>query len=1229
MYGGLFTELVRRINESINKGPDDDDDDGGGDTPRNTPTQNTPTHGHPGHDTISLLDIFGFESFETNSFEQLCINYCNESLQSQFNAHVFSLSQAEYTREGLTFSSVSFSGDNTEVVEFLSGRHTGVFAILDESCFLQRRGDARDDDRAFREALYKKCEGHARFEATHRQRAGGKFGVVHYAGTVEYDAKGFVEKNKDVLPRETTELLDGSSLQLVRQLSRNVDIHQVEKKHRRNSTAKSLTSDTVSSQFTFQLRQLIERINKSRPHYIRCLKANDYLRPDLYDPVIISEQLKCGGVVEAIRVSRVGFPHRFGHEEFWGRYWVIMVRGGRGGRGGRMIKDVDKDGGIVEKAKVLVDAILEEMGEPQGGCLQVGVTKVYSRRNAFEYIERRRDRVLRESAVRLQARVRGFVRQSSYKRLLESARRIQTIVRMAAAVKRTTSIRRNKASIVIQKYSRRYSGQLLLRRARLVASFVQTRIRGHEGRCIAKEVKKLQKTVMLQSFIRMSFLRHRHNALLSSSVVVQCLVRARKARRTVKERKRELRDLSTIARERDELREKTKRMEIELREAREAANRQVHLLGGGGSPGGSVRSGVSERSGFEEAAAREIEELKRTIQELKLANGAQQLEPQQPHAPFTSPTRSTTSTLTPSSIASPFSPAASMKSPAAAEVTNATAPGTPLNKRNQNTNTKFSPDPSPPPPPSQPTLTPTPTPTPTPTSRLVIDKYVKNAQRGQPAIHIAVSANDSTAVQYFISRETDPTALVNSTNRDLRTPLHLACLNGSPDIASLLLRNNAVSNAQDHAGDTPLNLVESDALTRILIDAGANPNIPNNAGWSSLHEAVKRGDFRSARILIETGADVNSVDDDRFVTPLHLLLRQPFDVSFLNLFLKADGIDMSASDREGNTPLHCIIEAAKTGDDVELVWKFIQAVIQAAGGVNNLNKQNNKGLAPIHLLARPLSQGGEERSFAANECLHLLINNGADINIQTNDGRTLLHMLLVERDFETAKTLVQSGAGLMLEWRKGAIGGAGSPTKARPGGVFQIELVTDEAMVYNLLSSITSPPIWVDDNCRVSCMSCKVNFGKIMNRRHHCRHCGRLVCNSCSPAMLPNHFFPEGFKGVLSHAESKVCRVCEQILCRRVEAGIKEGDIAKHGGRRRGSGSTASHASNVLGFFIGGNSRNNSPAASPIRAKSPLPLDLGERDDGYSSLQALHKASVKNKSSDSLSLASSTSSVSL
>ena len=452
---------------------------------------------------IGLLDIFGFESFDKNSFEQLCINYCNESLQQQFNRFVFKLEQQEYNREGIKWDFVDFS-DNQDILDLIEKKHGGILTTLDEQCML----GMRCNDRTFVSAVYDKCmKASSRFDANTKQKAQGKFSIHHYAGIVEYDTDGFMEKNKDEIPMEAGEMLSNSTVTFVSNIAQvmasKMSGSQKESKGRafKSSISRVSVGGQVSSafhcrsgvfvctshisrpitlylrqQFSAQLQKLRKRIDETHPHYVRCLKPNDQLQPDRFEKAVVVDQLRCGGILEAIRVSRAGFPQRYTFEHFVSRFGILStslsevkvpkVNRFRSASQGTptvvkgLKKRVDPKRDCELLVKVIAKWILaerekntEEVDEPaptdslsprsfwqthqsppknynsihktvdvSEAGIQMGATKVFLLQDTFDCIERVRGLALATSATKITAAVRRYLARVKYLAMLRAYR---------------------------------------------------------------------------------------------------------------------------------------------------------------------------------------------------------------------------------------------------------------------------------------------------------------------------------------------------------------------------------------------------------------------------------------------------------------------------------------------------------------------------------------------------------------------------------------------------------------------------------------------------------------------------------------------------------------------------------------------------------------------------------------------------------------------------------------
>ncbi|CAM9751488.1 unnamed protein product, partial [Ectocarpus sp. 12 AP-2014] len=267
--------------------------------------------------SVGVLDIFGFECFEHNSFEQLCINYTNETLQQQFNQFVFKMEQKEYSKEGIEWSFVEFP-DNQDCLDLIEGKKKGLLTMLDDECRMGIRGT----DANYASRLYKEHAETERFDADSAMRTKLCFAVKHYAGQVEYHVETFCDKNKDELPKESDELFASSTNDFVVNLFAPAGAKKAKTKGKKPAAPKPKKDasgvaglkPTVGTQFKDQLHNLMDMIRDTRPHYIRCIKPNDNAEPDEVSRVRVMEQLRYGGVLEAVRVARSGYPVRLPHK---------------------------------------------------------------------------------------------------------------------------------------------------------------------------------------------------------------------------------------------------------------------------------------------------------------------------------------------------------------------------------------------------------------------------------------------------------------------------------------------------------------------------------------------------------------------------------------------------------------------------------------------------------------------------------------------------------------------------------------------------------------------------------------------------------------------------------------------------------------------------------------------------------------------------------------------------
>ena len=533
-YGAMFQYLVDRINKSIAG-------DGNNDKGRNISRSSRRKGEQCG--TIGILDIFGFEHFQLNSFEQLCINYCNEALQQQFNRFVLRNEQEEYSKEGIPWSFIEFP-ENKDVLDLIDQKGIGLLNILHDQC---RTPGACD--KTFALLIYDKCADHSRFEASSRQRAEQQFAIHHYAGLVEYDIEGFVEKNRDELPKEASDLLLSSTNDFVRRLANILQPPTPVVKNKLQSPRSGASHrPTVGVQFSSQLQSLRCKIDETSPHYIRCLKPNNSLVSDVFDPALIADQLRCAGVIEAVRVSRLGYPQRYSYNQFISRYRIL---------GMKALKK-RKNPKKFNPAKALVHAIKTSFildGDQDDIGVQVGKTKVFLKRESYDALERLRRDKITSSVIIIQKNARCFVYRTYYAKVCSSVISIQCFLRCAIAKDQAINLRRQHRSIIVQSYWRRYAAAKLYAAAKIIAIWSQSHLRGSLCRHMYKKMVQDRKAICIQSIWRRyiavrDLIRYR-----SAAITVQCAIRSYKSRVILSELKSHARDLHAVQKERDMLRQ--------------------------------------------------------------------------------------------------------------------------------------------------------------------------------------------------------------------------------------------------------------------------------------------------------------------------------------------------------------------------------------------------------------------------------------------------------------------------------------------------------------------------------------------------------------------------------------------------------------------------------------------------------------------------------------------------
>eukprot|EP00818_Percolomonas_sp_WS_P008469 CAMPEP_0117441274 /NCGR_PEP_ID=MMETSP0759-20121206/3551_1 /TAXON_ID=63605 /ORGANISM="Percolomonas cosmopolitus, Strain WS" /LENGTH=1285 /DNA_ID=CAMNT_0005233125 /DNA_START=408 /DNA_END=4265 /DNA_ORIENTATION=- len=490
LYVNLFNWLIDKINEKIA-----------------APSQGV-------HSFIGLLDIFGFEEFEVNSFEQLCINFSNEALQHHYNSINFKRDMKECKDEGIDVTSVKFN-DNTPCIELIKGSksQSGILDLLDAQCSFPKATD-QSFHNLTKNTFFKK---HKYFDINPVRHE--EFYVRHFAGKIEYNTKYWLDKNKDLLKDDILEMLQGSSNKFVSTL--------VPPPIR--VKGKLLT---VGGHFKNQLNELLTTVNSTLPHWIRCIKPHPSKRPNRFHRIEVMNQLRSSGVLATIKMRREGFSVRLPHKHFWDKFRVLI------GEGDIRASDKAK---LVEGCKRILDELNKSTEEAQ-----VGKTKVFLRPHAYSALEK----------------VRGDV-------LADTVTQIQNFARMSMAMKRVADIRHQiKMEKLRKEVARRKKEIDLIRSIKEEREFINTDLArknaAFESRVKGYDTRREEILQTTQDEIERLLAQKRH-------LLFQQQLRAEEEKRAAEERARLIAALEEEKRQREE---EAKRRIIEAKLEKERVKRE-------------------------------------------------------------------------------------------------------------------------------------------------------------------------------------------------------------------------------------------------------------------------------------------------------------------------------------------------------------------------------------------------------------------------------------------------------------------------------------------------------------------------------------------------------------------------------------------------------------------------------------------------------------------------------
>ncbi|KAK2888858.1 hypothetical protein Q8A67_014233 [Cirrhinus molitorella] len=397
-YERLFRWLVHRINKALDR----------------TKRQ--------GASFIGILDIAGFEIFQLNSFEQLCINYTNEKLQQLFNHTMFILEQEEYQREGIEWSFIDFGLDLQPCIDLIErpANPPGVLALLDEECWFPKA-----TDKTFVDKLVQEQGTHTKFQKPRQLKDKADFCIIHYAGRVDYKADEWLMKNMDPLNDNVATLLHQSTDKFVAELWKDVDrIVGLDQVAGMNETAFGATYKTKKGMFRTvgqlykeSLTKLMATLRNTNPNFVRCIIPNHEKRAGKLEPHLVLDQLRCNGVLEGIRICRQGFPNRIVFQEFRQRYEILtpnaIPKGFMDGKQAceRMIRALELDANLY----------------------RIGQSKIFFRTGVLAHLEEERDLKITDIIIYFQSVCRGYLARKAFAKKQQQLSALKVLQRNCAA----------------------------------------------------------------------------------------------------------------------------------------------------------------------------------------------------------------------------------------------------------------------------------------------------------------------------------------------------------------------------------------------------------------------------------------------------------------------------------------------------------------------------------------------------------------------------------------------------------------------------------------------------------------------------------------------------------------------------------------------------------------------------------------------------------------------------
>merc|ERR1719400_1755250 len=363
---------------------------------------------------IGILDIAGFEIFDLNSFEQLCINYTNEKLQQLFNHTMFILEQEEYQREGIEWKFTDFGLDLQPTIDLIE-KPMGIMALCDEECWFPKA-----TDKTFVEKLVTSHAAHPKYVKSDF-KSDADFSVLHYAGTVNYSAAKWLMKNMDPLNENIVQYLQASQDPFVCHIWKDAEIVGMAQQAMTDTQFGRVTRKgmfrTVSQLYKEQLSKLMVTLRNTNPNFVRCIIPNHEKKAGKINAGLVLDQLRCNGVLEGIRICRQGFPNRIPFQEFRQRYELLTPN---------VIPKGFMDG------KKACEKMIEAL-ELDPGLFRIGQSKIFFRAGVLAHLEEERDLRITDLVVKFQAYCRGLLARRNYQKRVQQLNAIRILQRNCAA----------------------------------------------------------------------------------------------------------------------------------------------------------------------------------------------------------------------------------------------------------------------------------------------------------------------------------------------------------------------------------------------------------------------------------------------------------------------------------------------------------------------------------------------------------------------------------------------------------------------------------------------------------------------------------------------------------------------------------------------------------------------------------------------------------------------------